>query len=98
MISHVKFVTIPTTDRDRALTFWTEIVGFRVLTDQPKRNGVFSASVWVAVTRDPAQLTRITAGREWKPLLDAPGTRPWTDEHASILGAVRWQNLLGKVF
>ena len=70
----------------------------RVLTDQPRRNGVFSASVWVAVTRDPAQLARITAGREWKPLLDVPGTRPWTDEHASILGAVRWQNLLGKVF
>ena len=35
MISHVKFVTIPTTDQDRALKFWTEVVGFRVLTDQP---------------------------------------------------------------
>jgi catechol 2,3-dioxygenase-like lactoylglutathione lyase family enzyme len=35
MISHVKFVTIPTTDQDRALKFWTDVVGFRVLTDQP---------------------------------------------------------------
>ena len=35
MISHVKFVTIPTLDQDRALKFWTERVGFRVLTDQP---------------------------------------------------------------
>lgn len=35
MISHVKFVSIPTTDQDRAVTFWTEKVGFRVLTDQP---------------------------------------------------------------
>ena len=35
MISHVKFVTIPTADQDRALKFWTEVVGFRVLTDQP---------------------------------------------------------------
>ena len=35
MISHVKFVSIPTNDQDRALTFWTEVVGFRVLTDQP---------------------------------------------------------------
>ena len=70
----------------------------RVLTDEPKRDGVFTASVWVAVTRDPAQLARITAGRaEWKPLLDIPGTQPWTDEHASILGAVRWRNLVGKV-
>jgi predicted enzyme related to lactoylglutathione lyase len=35
MITHVKFVSIPTRDQDRALKFWTERVGFRVLTDQP---------------------------------------------------------------
>src|SRR6476619_3072958 len=35
MISHVKFVSVPTHDQDRALKFWTERVGFRVLTDQP---------------------------------------------------------------
>jgi predicted enzyme related to lactoylglutathione lyase len=34
MISHVKFVSIPTTDQDRALAFWTERVGFHILTDQ----------------------------------------------------------------
>jgi SAM-dependent methyltransferase len=69
-----------------------------VLSDDPKLASVFTASVWVAVTRDPAQLARITAGRkEWKPLLEVPGTSPWTDEHASILGAVRWRNLVGKV-
>ena len=35
MISHVKFVSIPTRDQSRALAFWTERVGFRLLTDQP---------------------------------------------------------------
>jgi predicted enzyme related to lactoylglutathione lyase len=35
MITHVKFVSIPTRDQARALKFWTEQVGFRVLTDQP---------------------------------------------------------------
>ena len=35
MISHVKFVSIPTNDQERALKFWTDVVGFRVLTDQP---------------------------------------------------------------
>lgn len=35
MISHVKFISIPTADQDRALSFWTERLGFRVLTDQP---------------------------------------------------------------
>jgi predicted enzyme related to lactoylglutathione lyase len=35
MITHVKFVGIPTRDQDRALTFYTEKVGFKVVTDQP---------------------------------------------------------------
>ena len=35
MITHVKFVSIPTSDQDRALVFWTEQVGFTVLSDQP---------------------------------------------------------------
>jgi catechol 2,3-dioxygenase-like lactoylglutathione lyase family enzyme len=39
VITHVKFVTIPTHDQDRALTFYTEKLGFRVLTDQPHGDG-----------------------------------------------------------
>ena len=35
MITHVKFVSIPTADQDRALEFWTRQVGFTLLTDQP---------------------------------------------------------------
>ena len=35
MITHVKFVSIPVRDQDRALAFYTEKLGFRVLTDQP---------------------------------------------------------------
>ena len=71
----------------------------RVLTDRSRRGNIATTpSVWVAVTRDPAQLAKVTAGRkDWKPLLATPGTRAWTDEHASILSAVRWRNLVGKV-
>ena len=39
MITHIKFVSVPTRDQDRALGFWTEQVGLTLLTDQP-----FSAS------------------------------------------------------
>jgi predicted enzyme related to lactoylglutathione lyase len=39
MITHVKFVSIPTRDQPRALKFWTEQMGFRVLTDQPMGEG-----------------------------------------------------------
>jgi predicted enzyme related to lactoylglutathione lyase len=35
MITHIKFVSIPSRDQDRALKFWTEQVGFTLLTDQP---------------------------------------------------------------
>jgi predicted enzyme related to lactoylglutathione lyase len=35
MITHIKFVSVPTRDQDAALKFWTEKVGFRVVTDSP---------------------------------------------------------------
>ena len=35
MITHLKFAAIPTRDQARALQFWTEQVGFEVMTDQP---------------------------------------------------------------
>jgi predicted enzyme related to lactoylglutathione lyase len=35
VITHVKFISIPTRDQDRALAFYTEKLGFKVLTDQP---------------------------------------------------------------
>jgi len=34
MITSVKFVNVPTRDQDRALTFYTEKLGFRLVTDQ----------------------------------------------------------------
>lgn len=35
MIKGVKFVSIPVTDQDRALSFYTAKLGFRILTDRP---------------------------------------------------------------
>jgi catechol 2,3-dioxygenase-like lactoylglutathione lyase family enzyme len=35
MIKGVKFASIPVIDQDRALEFYTEKLGFRLLTDQP---------------------------------------------------------------
>ena len=35
MIKNIKFISIPVTDQDRALAFYTEKLGFRILTDQP---------------------------------------------------------------
>jgi predicted enzyme related to lactoylglutathione lyase len=35
MITHLKFASIPVSDQDRSLAFFTEKLGFRVATDQP---------------------------------------------------------------
>ena len=35
MIRGVKFASVPVTDQDRAIAFYTEKLGFRILTDQP---------------------------------------------------------------
>lgn len=35
MITHLKFVGVPTRDQERALKFWTEKIGFELQTDQP---------------------------------------------------------------
>ena len=35
MIVSVKFVSVPAQDQDRALAFYTEKLGFRLITDQP---------------------------------------------------------------
>jgi catechol 2,3-dioxygenase-like lactoylglutathione lyase family enzyme len=35
MIKGVKFISIPVSDQDRALTFYTHKLGFRILTDRP---------------------------------------------------------------
>jgi catechol 2,3-dioxygenase-like lactoylglutathione lyase family enzyme len=38
-IRQVKFVSIPTRDQARALAFWTEKIGLRILTDSPFGDG-----------------------------------------------------------
>jgi catechol 2,3-dioxygenase-like lactoylglutathione lyase family enzyme len=35
MVRGIKFVGIPVSDQDRALKFYTETMGFKVVTDQP---------------------------------------------------------------
>jgi predicted enzyme related to lactoylglutathione lyase len=38
MITHLKFASVPCRDQAAALKFWTEKMGFRVVTDQPMGN------------------------------------------------------------
>ena len=38
MITHLKFAGVPVRDQERALKFWTETMGLRVVTDQQLGN------------------------------------------------------------
>jgi predicted enzyme related to lactoylglutathione lyase len=40
MIKQLKFVTIRVRNQDRALAFWTEVMGFQIGTDQPMGEGM----------------------------------------------------------
>jgi len=50
MIRQLKFVSIPTSDQDKALAFWTEKMGFKVATDQP-----MGAQRWIELNIPGAQ-------------------------------------------
>jgi SAM-dependent methyltransferase len=47
----------------------------------------YTASIWVAMSRDPARLRQLThdRGNPWQALPGRPGFATWTDDHASIL-------------
>jgi hypothetical protein len=64
--------------------------------DNPAGDTELSASLWVMITRDPAQLQaleRLAPTSPWRAPI-APAKRLWTDDHASILPYVRWENLI----
>ncbi len=50
MIKGIKFASIPVTDQDRALAFYTEKLGFTILTDQP-----FGEQRWIELGIPGAQ-------------------------------------------
>jgi hypothetical protein len=63
--------------------------------DIPEDRIALTPSTWVALSRDPAvvaDLRQTRADAPWVPLMPAAG-RVWSDDHASILPAVRWENL-----
>ena len=64
MITHVKFVSVPTLDQARALAFWTEQVGFTVLSDQPMGEDRRWIELGVANSSTRVVLFRPEAGDE----------------------------------
>ena len=64
--------------------------------DNPQDRTTLTPSTWVALSRDPAKvaaLAKAQSSAKWAPLLP-PAERAWTDDHASILPYIRWENVL----
>ena len=66
--------------------------------DVPTEGVRLTGSSWVILTRDPARLDALRKLAPDKPMRDLlpPAPRAWSDNHASILPYIRWENLLGK--
>lgn len=64
--------------------------------DNPSDRTFITPSSWVVMTRDPAVLRSLQTARPDAPLtkLMPPAPRAWTDDHASILPYIRWENLM----
>ena len=61
MITHVKFITIPTREQDRALAFYTEKLGFKVITDQPHDDS--SSQRWIELRVGTSDTRVVLFGR-----------------------------------
>ena len=60
----------------------------RVIT---RRTWLKLPSHWVAMARTPGDLGRIARDRRWHPCRREPRARPWSDDYANVLGAMRWR-------
>jgi catechol 2,3-dioxygenase-like lactoylglutathione lyase family enzyme len=82
MIRGVKFASIPVTDQDRALAFYTEKLGFRLLTDQPFNEKQRWIELGISGAETRVVLFRFDDGLQ-------PGTKMnitfWTDDVESTV-------------
>jgi predicted enzyme related to lactoylglutathione lyase len=83
MIAKVKFVSIPVKDQARALTFYTEVLGFSILTDQEFGKG----QRWIEL--------KIPGGETNVVLFTAPGQEAWIGQFSNV---VFWTQSLDKTY
>ena len=52
----------------------------------PLDGGKPTASLWIAMSRDPATMAKLTRNDpDWRPLIGRPGFSGWTDDYSTIL-------------
>ncbi len=48
-----------------------------------------SASVWVALARDPGDLGEISESERWRRCATGPDSHTWTDDYSNIISVLR---------
>jgi hypothetical protein len=63
---------------------------------QDERHKTWTASSWVALSRNPATLAELeksSPAASWEALAPGQPVMQWTDDHASILPIIKWHSL-----
>ncbi|QIK79543.1 hypothetical protein G7077_12140 [Sphingomonas piscis] len=70
---------------------WSAMARKYYPTDAEKDHAA-SASLWIALSRDPETVRRLVegSGEEWRLLNEKTGFQPWTDDRGSLLGLIHW--------
>jgi spermidine synthase len=58
-------------------------------TPQERSRGA-TASEWMAIAADGADLDFLNPENRWRSIAPEPGARPWTDDFSNIFRAIRW--------
>ncbi|WP_338242070.1 fused MFS/spermidine synthase [Aurantiacibacter hainanensis] len=64
-----------------------------LLQDEPVRRNDLYSSTWIAMAPDRAPLDALSTTADWR-LLSAPEGPVWTDDYASVLPYLVWENFL----
>lgn len=64
-----------------------------LLQDEPARRNDLYSSTWIALAPDRAPLDALSTTADWR-LLSAPEGPVWTDDYASVLPYLVWENFL----
>ena len=64
-----------------------------LLQDEPVRRNDLYSSTWIALAPDRAPLDALSVTADWR-LLSAPEGPVWTDDYASVLPYLVWENFL----
>ncbi len=92
-ISNIYFQLAPTLGDLAQDAHLVSFVANDTFVTQPQSDAGKSASIWLVMARDPADLNALVSNDSyaflWNPLAGRPNARIWTDDYSNLLGVVK---------